>query len=55
MRNAYKVFVSKPVGKRPFGRLRDGWEVNTEMELKEIGYEGGGLDCLRIGTSGSPL
>jgi hypothetical protein len=36
MRNAYKVFVAKPEGKRkPLGRSRCRWDDNIRMDLKE--------------------
>jgi hypothetical protein len=34
------MFVGKPEGKRPLGRLRRRWEDNIRMDLKEIGLEG---------------
>jgi len=37
MRNAYKIFVRKPEGKRPLGRPRCGWEDNIRMDHREIG------------------
>jgi hypothetical protein len=36
-RNAYKVLVGKPEGKRPLGRLRHRLEDNIKMDLREIG------------------
>jgi hypothetical protein len=36
MRNACESFVEKPVGKRPLGRPRHGWEDNTRLDLREI-------------------
>jgi hypothetical protein len=35
MRNAYKILVGKPGGKRPVGGARCRCEHNTEMEIKE--------------------
>jgi hypothetical protein len=32
-RNAYRVLVGKPEGKRPVGRLRHRWEDNIKMDL----------------------
>jgi hypothetical protein len=32
-RNACRVLVGKPVGKRPLGRPRRGWEDNTRNAL----------------------
>jgi hypothetical protein len=39
MRNAYKIFVVKPEGKRPLGRPRRRWEDNIRLDLREIGRE----------------
>jgi hypothetical protein len=36
-RNAYRIVVGKPEGKRQLGRLRRKWEDNVKMELREIG------------------
>jgi hypothetical protein len=35
-RNAYRVLVGKPEGKRPIGRQRRRWEDNIKMVLTEI-------------------
>jgi hypothetical protein len=40
MRNAYKILVGNPEGKRPFARSRHGWEDNIRMYVREIGWEG---------------
>jgi hypothetical protein len=40
MRNAYKILVGKPEGKRPCGGPRYIWEDNIRMDLREIGWEG---------------
>jgi hypothetical protein len=37
MRNAYKILVGKPEGKRPLGRPRRRWEDNIKMDLRKIG------------------
>jgi hypothetical protein len=39
-RNAYKTLVGKPEGKRPLGRTRRRWVDNSEMDLREIGWDG---------------
>jgi hypothetical protein len=39
MRNAYKIFVGKPKGKRPLGRPRRRWENNIRKDLREMGLE----------------
>ena len=36
-RNAYRVLVGKPEGKRPLGRPRHRWENNINMDLREVG------------------
>jgi hypothetical protein len=36
MRNAYKIFVGKPEGKRPLGRPRHRWCDNIRMDLREV-------------------
>jgi hypothetical protein len=36
-RNVYRLFVGKPEGKRPLGRLRCRWIDNTKMDLLETG------------------
>jgi hypothetical protein len=39
-RNAYKIFMGKPEGKRPLGRPRRRWVENIKMNLREIGWDG---------------
>jgi hypothetical protein len=39
-RNAYKILVGKPEGKRPLGRSRHRWVDNIRIDLKEIGWDG---------------
>jgi hypothetical protein len=41
-RNAYRILVGKPEGKRPLGRPRHRWVDNIKMDLREIGL--GGMD-----------
>ncbi|KAJ4448971.1 hypothetical protein ANN_00363 [Periplaneta americana] len=38
-RNAYRVLVGRPEGKRPLGRPRRKWEDNIKMDLREVGYD----------------
>ncbi|KAJ4436473.1 hypothetical protein ANN_16504 [Periplaneta americana] len=38
-RNAYRVLVGRPQGKRPLGRPRRRWEDNIKMDLREVGYD----------------
>jgi hypothetical protein len=42
VRNAYRLLVRIPEGKKPLGRPRHSWEDNVEMDLEEIGFEGVG-------------
>jgi hypothetical protein len=37
-RNAYRILVVKPEGKRPLGRPRLRWLDNIKMDLREIGW-----------------
>jgi hypothetical protein len=50
-RNAYRLFVGKPVGKRLLARPRRWWVDKIRMDLLEMGW--GGMDW--IGTSGELL
>ncbi|KAJ4451867.1 hypothetical protein ANN_03345 [Periplaneta americana] len=38
-RNAYRVLVGRPEGKRPLGRPKRRWEDNIKMDLREVGYD----------------
>ena len=40
-RNAYRVLVEKPEGKKPLGRLRHRWVDNIKMDLREVGCDPG--------------
>jgi hypothetical protein len=39
-RNAYRILVEKPQGKRPLGRPRRRCVGNTKIDLREIGWDG---------------
>jgi hypothetical protein len=39
-RNAYRILVGKPEGKRPLGTPRRRWVDNIEMDLCEIRWDG---------------
>jgi hypothetical protein len=39
VRNARRILVGKPKGKRPLGRPRGRWVNNIKMELGEIGSD----------------
>jgi hypothetical protein len=45
-RNAYRLLVGKPEGKRPLGRPRCRWVDNFKMDLLEIGW--GSVDCIGL-------
>jgi hypothetical protein len=45
-RNAYRILVGKPEGKRPLGRPRHKWEYNIKMDLRGIGW--GGMDWINM-------
>jgi hypothetical protein len=36
-RNAFKILMGKPKGKRPIGRPRSRWEDSIRINLKEMG------------------
>jgi hypothetical protein len=40
IRNAYKILVGKPEGKRPLGRPRRRWEDIMKIDLREIDLDG---------------
>jgi hypothetical protein len=56
-RNAYRLLVGKPEGKRPLGRPRRRWVDNIRTNLVERwdGVMWTGLVWLRIGTGGELL
>jgi hypothetical protein len=39
-RNAYRIWVGKPEGKRPLGRPRCRWVDNINVDLRGIGWDG---------------
>jgi hypothetical protein len=45
-KNAYRILVGKPQGKRPVGRPRSRWMDNIKINLIEIGW--GGMDCIDL-------
>jgi hypothetical protein len=45
-RNAYRILVGKPEGKRPLGRPRRRWMDIIKMDLREI--EWGGMDWIDL-------
>jgi hypothetical protein len=38
-RNAYRILVGKPEGKRPLGRPRRRWVDNIKLDLRDIGWD----------------
>jgi hypothetical protein len=45
-RNACRILVGKPEGKRPLGKTKCRWEENFKMDLREIG--GGVMDWINL-------
>jgi hypothetical protein len=45
-RNAYRILVGKPEGKRPLGRPRCRWVDNIKMDIGETGW--GGMDLFDL-------
>jgi hypothetical protein len=39
-KNAYRLLVGKPEGKRPLERPRRGWVDNIKMDLGDMGWGG---------------
>jgi hypothetical protein len=39
-RNAYRILMGNPEGKRPLGRPRRTWVNNIKMDLREIRWDG---------------
>jgi hypothetical protein len=39
-RNAYRISVGQPEGKRPLGSPKRRWVDNIKMDLREIGWSG---------------
>jgi hypothetical protein len=40
-RTAYRILVGTPEGQRPLGRQKSRWIDNIQMDLREIGWDGG--------------
>jgi hypothetical protein len=45
-KNAYRILMERPEGKRPLGRLKRRWEDNIKMDRREIGR--GDVDCIHL-------
>jgi hypothetical protein len=39
-KNAYRILVGKPEGKRPLGRPRRRWVDYIKIDIREIGWDG---------------
>jgi hypothetical protein len=39
-RDAYRVLVGKPEGKRPLGKPSHKWEDNIKIDLQDMGWRG---------------
>jgi hypothetical protein len=39
-RNAYRILMGKPEGKRPLGRPGRRWVDNIKMDIRETGWDG---------------
>jgi hypothetical protein len=39
-RNAYRILVGKPEGRRPLGRPKRRWVDNIKMDLREVVWDG---------------
>jgi hypothetical protein len=46
MRNAYRILVGTPEGKRPLGRPRRRWVGNIKMNIREIELDG--MDWIEV-------
>ena len=38
-RNAFKILIGYPTGKRSLGKSRSRWEYNIRMDLEDIGID----------------
>jgi len=45
-RDAHRVLVGKPKGRRPLGRRRHRSEDNIKMDLQDVAW--GGMDCIDL-------
>jgi hypothetical protein len=44
-RDAYRILVGRPEGRRPLGKPRRRWEDNIKMDLQEVGW---GIDWIAL-------
>jgi hypothetical protein len=45
-RNAYRILVGMPAGKRPLGRPTRRWVDNVKIDIREIGW--GGMEWIDL-------
>jgi hypothetical protein len=45
-RNAYRILMGKPEGRRPLRKPRSGWGDNIKMDLREMVW--GGMDWIDL-------
>jgi len=45
-RDAYRILVRRPEGKRPIKRPKRKWKDNVKMELQVVGW--GGMDWIDV-------
>jgi hypothetical protein len=45
-RNANRILIGKPEGKRPLGKLRRRWEDNIKIDFGEVRW--GGMDWIHL-------
>jgi hypothetical protein len=44
-RDAYRILVGRPEGRRPLGRPRRRWEDNIKVDLQDVGW---GMDWIEL-------
>jgi hypothetical protein len=49
-KNAYRILVGKPKGKRPLGRPSRKLVENIKIDLRNIGWDG--MDCIHLPQDG---
>jgi hypothetical protein len=50
MKNAFKILIRKPEGKRPLGSYRHRLEYNIKMDIRAIEFEG--VDWIHLVSDG---
>jgi hypothetical protein len=49
-RNAYRILVGRPKGRRPLGRPRRRWVDNIKMDFRDIRWDG--MDWIDLAQDG---